>query len=56
MVARSLELLQPLVAARLVEQIDSGRHIQSRAVSVEVEPVASRSDLREFIELVPAAL
>ena len=51
MVASGLELLQPLVAARLVEKIDCRRHIQSRAVSVEVEPVASRRDLREFIEL-----
>ncbi len=51
MIARSLKLLQPLVAACLFEEIDGGRHIQSRAVSVEVSPVASRRDLREFIEL-----
>ena len=51
MLARSPELLEPLVAARLLEEIDCRRHIQSRAVSVEVEPVASRRDLREFIEL-----
>jgi GNAT superfamily N-acetyltransferase len=50
-VACSLELLDPLMVACLVEKIDSSRHIQSRAVSVEVAPVSSRSDLREFIEL-----
>ena len=51
MVASSLELLEPLVAACLLEEVDSRGHIQSRAVSVEVAPVASRSDVREFIEL-----
>jgi GNAT superfamily N-acetyltransferase len=50
-IAGSLKLLQPLVAACLLEKVDSSRHIQSRAVTVEVEPVASRGDLREFIEL-----
>jgi GNAT superfamily N-acetyltransferase len=50
-IASCLKLLQPLVAACLFEEIDSGRHIQSRAVSVEVTPVSSRSDLSEFIEL-----
>ena len=51
MVASCLKLLQPLVTACLFEEIDSGRHIQSRAVSVEVTPVSSRSDLSDFIEL-----
>jgi GNAT superfamily N-acetyltransferase len=50
-VARSLELLNALVVACLLEKVDCSRHIQSRAVSVEVEPVASRKDVREFIEL-----
>ena len=51
MIASSLELLQPLMAACLLEKVNCSRHIQSRAVSVEVEPVASRRGLREFIEL-----
>ena len=51
MLPSRLKLLEPLVSACLFEEIDSGRHIQSRAVSVEVSPVASRRDLREFIEL-----
>ena len=51
MIASSLELLQPLMAACLLEKVNCSRHIQSRAVSVEVEPVASRRGLREFIDL-----
>ena len=51
MIASRLQLLQPLMTACLFEEIDSGRHVGSRAVSVEVKPVVSRSDLREFIEL-----
>ena len=51
MVAGGLKLLHPLVVTCLLEKIDCRWHIQSRAVSVEVEPVGSRADLREFIEL-----
>ena len=51
MVASRLKLLQPLVAARLLEEIDCGGHVQSRAVSVQVASVGSRADLRAFIEL-----
>ena len=51
MVASGLELLQPLVAARLLEEIDCGGHVQSRAVPVQVASVRSRADLRAFIEL-----
>jgi GNAT superfamily N-acetyltransferase len=39
------------VAAGLLEEIDCGRHVQSRAVSVQVESVRSRADLRAFINL-----
>ena len=38
--ASRLQLLQPLVAAGLFEEIDGGGHIRWRAVSVEVSPVA----------------
>ena len=51
MIARRLELLQALVVAGLLEEIDCGGHVGSRAVSVEVAPVRSRADLRAFIEL-----
>ena len=49
--ARRPELLEPLVAAGLLEEVDCGRHVGCRAVSVEVSPVRSRADRREFIEL-----
>ena len=50
-VASGLQLLEPLVAARLLEEIDCGGHVQSRAVPVQVASVGSRADLRAFIEL-----
>jgi GNAT superfamily N-acetyltransferase len=50
-VARRLELLQAFVVACLFEEIDSGRHVGWRAVSVEVQPVRSREDRRAFVDL-----
>src|SRR5215218_9631805 len=50
--AGGAQLLGPLVAADLGEDVDLGAcHVGSPAVSVEVSPVRSRADLREFIEL-----
>ncbi len=51
MLARGLQLLEALVAACLVEEIDGGWHVGWRAVSVEVQPVRSRRDRREFVDL-----
>ena len=50
--AGGAQLLGALVAADLGEDVDLGAcHVGSPAVSVEVSPVRSRADLREFIEL-----
>ncbi len=51
MVAGGLQLLQALVPACLLEDVDGGWHIGCRAVAVEVSPVRSRRDRSEFIEL-----
>ena len=51
MLARGLQLLEALVAPCLVEEIDGGWHIGWRAVSVEVQPVRSWRDRREFVDL-----
>ena len=51
MLAGRAQLLQALVAAGLLEEIDCGGHVGWRAVSVEVRPVRSLADRREFIEL-----
>ena len=51
MLARGAQLLQPLVAASLFEEIDGGGHVGWRAVSVEVRPVRSLADRRQFIDL-----
>jgi GNAT superfamily N-acetyltransferase len=51
MLTRGLKLFQTLVATGLVEEIDRGRHVGCRAVSVEVQAVRSRSDRREFVDL-----
>ena len=49
--ARGAQLLQALVAAGLFEEIDGGGHVGWRAVSVEVRPVRSLADRRQFIDL-----
>ena len=49
--ARGAQLLGALVAADLREDVDGSGHVGCRSVSVEVQPVATRRDLKEFIEL-----
>ena len=49
--ARRGEDLGPLVLAGLGEDVGDGAHVGWPAVSVQVRPVSSRRDKREFIEL-----
>src|SRR3954452_12148494 len=49
--ARRAQLLGALVPANLGEDVDGGRHVGSVSVGVVVRPVASRRDIKEFIEL-----
>src|SRR3954471_950453 len=49
--AGGAQLLQALVAAGLFEEVDGGGHVGWRAVSVEVRPVRSLADRRQFIDL-----
>ena len=51
MLTRGAQLLQALVAAGLFEEVDGGGHVGWRAVSVEVRPVRSLADRRQFIDL-----
>jgi hypothetical protein len=51
MLTRRAQLLQTLVATGLFEEVDGGGHVGWRAVSVEVRPVRSRADRRQFIDL-----
>jgi hypothetical protein len=45
------KLVEPLVRARLLEEVDGRGHIQCAAVSLAVRPVRSGADRKRFIEL-----